>query len=65
MVRNLNLTIDINQDGFEVDILEPESGDVKRIKNVFSPDEHPEFNEQIGNEIYSWISMWEDEMEER
>lgn len=41
---------------------EPESGEQTTFYNAFSPDEHPEFNEQIGNEIYSWLSLWADEL---
>lgn len=49
---------------FDVEIYEPESGDFTRLTNMFSPDEHPVFNEQIGNEIYAWISMLMDEYDE-
>lgn len=66
MERTLNLTIyldDYNKD-VTVDFQEPESGESSRIVTPFSPDEHPEFNERIGNEIYSWITLWADEMEE-
>ena len=62
------LTITITMDEFDktvtADVLEPESGESSRIVVPFSPDEHPEFNERIGNEIYSWITLWADEMEE-
>ena len=30
----------------------------------YSPDEHPEFDERFGQEIYSWISLWMDELED-
>lgn len=30
----------------------------------YSPDEHPEFDTAIGEEIYSWISLWADQKEE-
>ena len=66
MERTLNLTIyldDYNKN-VTVDVREPESGESGRIVTPFSPDEHPEFNERIGNEIYSWITLWADEMEE-
>ena len=39
-------------------VMEPESGLVYEFTDPFSADEHPEYNERIGNEIYSWISMW-------
>lgn len=43
-------------------VYEPESGEQATIYNEFSPDEHSEFNELLGNEIYSWLSLWADEM---
>ena len=64
MERTLTVTIttDKETNTFDVDVLEGESGIVERIRNVpFSPDEHPEFNELIGNEIYSWVSLMMDE----
>lgn len=65
MSRVLELTIRLNGDDFEVDVYEPESGEVAQIQHPYSPDEHPEFNKAIGDEIYSWISLWAEEGEER
>lgn len=62
--RTLELTIRINEDSFEVDVYEPESGEIVQIQHPYSPDEHPEFDKRIGNEIYSWLSLWAEEMEE-
>ena len=70
MKRNLQIEIDCrlhNCDGelegdVEVTIYEPETGDVVWDRIPYSPDEHPEFNEWIGNEIYSWISLMADEI---
>ena len=66
MERTLTLTIALDNYDKTIfaDVLEPESGESSRIVTPFSPDEHPEFNERIGNEIYSWITLWADEMEE-
>lgn len=64
MQRNLELTIRLNESSFEMDVYEPESGEVLRMQFPYSPDEHPEFDKAIGEEIYSWISLWRDEMEE-
>ena len=64
MQRMLELTIRLNEDTFEVDVYEPETGDIAQMEFPYSPDEHPELNEQIGAEIYSWISLWAEEMEE-
>jgi hypothetical protein len=65
MSRVLELTIRLNGDDFEVDVYEPESGEVAQIQYPYSPDEHPEFDKAIGDEIYSWISLWAEEGEER
>ncbi len=61
MQRNLELTIRLNEDTFEVDVYEPESGEVTQMQFPYSHDEHPEFDEKIGEEIYSWISLWADQ----
>ena len=64
MKRVLEITIEANANGcFDVGVYEPETGDWAPFEFPFSPDEHPEFNEAIGNEIYSWVSMLYDEME--
>ena len=62
--RLLEITLVKLQDHFvDVQIYEPETGDWNRKIVPFSPDEHPELNEWIGNEIYEWITymMEEDE----
>ena len=64
MQRLLEITIRLNVDDFEIDVYEPESGEVVQYQHPYSPDEHPEFDETIGNEIYSWISLWRDELED-
>lgn len=61
MQRNLELTIRLNEDTFEVDVYEPESGEVTQMQFPYSPDEHQEFDEKISEEIYSWISLWADQ----
>lgn len=63
--RTLNLSISLDEDEIEVTVSEPESGESKHFRNfAFCPDEHPAFNEIIGEEIYSWISLWTDEADE-
>ena len=67
MERTLTITITTNKNinTFDVDILEGESGIVDHISDVpFSPDEHPEFNDAIGNEVYSWVQLMMDEEED-
>ena len=68
MEKTLTVTITTNEGigTFDVDILEGESGIVDHIRDVpFSPDEHPKFNDAIGNEIYSWVQLMMDEDEYR
>ena len=64
MQRTLELTIRLNENDFEVDVYEPESGEVAQMQFPYSPDEHPEFDKTIGEEIYSWISLWAGQKEE-
>lgn len=58
--KTLELTIRYDADYFEVDIYEPETGECSQMNCALSFDEHPEFNQAIGNEIYSWLSLWMD-----
>lgn len=51
----LNVTLRMDGECITVDILEPESGDSSRVVTSYSPDEHPEFNERVGDELYCWI----------
>ena len=57
MEKNLELTIRMDND-----IYEPESGECSQIDAPLSFDEHPEFDKNIGDEIYSWLSLWADEL---
>lgn len=52
----LELDITTNTEGeFFIRIAHPESGDDAVLAFEFSPDEHPDFNECIGNELYFWV----------
>lgn len=64
MQKTLELTLIVRDGEFDVEVYEPESGDYCCITSPLSYDEHPEFDEKIGNEIYSWISLMADEMED-
>ena len=60
MTRTLTITIGTNleRNTFDVHVSECESGCNMEYTGIpFSPDEHPEFNETIGNEIYSWVTI--------
>lgn len=63
--KNLDIGIKLRSDGLiTVNVYEPETGDTKSIETFFSPDEHPVFNDELGEEIYSWILLWLDELED-
>lgn len=63
--KNLNLSIiALGKDDISIRIYEPESGEESFVQCQYSPDEHPEFNENIGNELYSWLSLWLGELDE-
>ena len=62
MEKNLELTIRMDNDHVEIDIYEPESGECSQIDAPLSFDEHPEFDKNNGDEIYSWLSLWADEL---
>lgn len=64
MERHLELTIRMEDDHFELDVYEPETGEISQIEAPLSFDEHPEFDAKIGTEIYSWLALWADENEQ-
>lgn len=55
----------MDNDHVEIDIYEPESGECSQIDAPLSFDEHPEFDKNIGDEIYSWLSLWADELADK
>lgn len=59
--RHLELTVRLNDEDFEIDIYEPETGMVTQLQHPVSFDEHPEFDKAIGAEIYKWLGLWYDE----
>ena len=61
----LEVTITIDDEYFDVEVTEPESGCNTKFQDIpYMPDEHLEFNEAIGNEVYSWVSVGIDELNE-
>ena len=63
MEINLEIKLVKTSEGiFDVEIYEPETGDFISRSFPFSPDEHPEFDEVISQELYSWISLLMDEI---
>ena len=66
MDRTLTLKIVTNAKDnlFNLFVSDEQSGTATHMLNIpFSPDEHSEFNEEIGNEIYSWVQIMMDEEE--
>lgn len=62
--KTLQLTLRLNENGwFDVDIYEPESGSSFQLNYPYCPDEHPEFNEDIGDEVYSWLGIMVEDLE--
>lgn len=60
--RTLELSLKVcDDDSLEVDIQEPISGTIDRLLFTYSPDEHPEFDQFIGNQLYDWLKMWNEE----
>ena len=58
MEMNLEIKlVKLNDSSFDIEIYEPESGDFTRKTFGYSPDAHPEFDDTLGHEIYSWIIM--------
>ena len=62
--RHLDLTIRLRDGEVEVDVYEPESGEVSQIQLPLLFDGHHDFDEAIGREIYSWLSLWSEEEDE-
>lgn len=62
--KTLQLTLRLNENGwFDVDIYELESGSSFQLNYPYCPDEHPEFNEDIGDEVYSWLGIMVEDLE--
>ena len=63
MERNLEVRLIYSMGVIEVQIYDPESGDQIWKDFMYSPDEHPEFNDWVGNELYDWLMFMEEETE--
>ena len=62
--RSLDVKLTYNNGVVTAQIHDTESGLSTTIENVYSPDEHPEFDEAVGRELYSWLSLMADEATE-
>lgn len=63
MTRHLEITLEVRETDFDVDIYEPETGDF--VSATFTNDDkYSDMDRFVGNEIRSWISMMRDEMDD-
>lgn len=60
IARHLDLLILSDGEDLEVRVTEPQTGECQVIQQPLMFDEHPEFNETIGNEVYNWLGLWKD-----
>ena len=61
--RTLEIDIDMDTEGCRVTVTDTESSSYVSYDVMVEPNEHPEFNEWIGNEIYSWIEFMQEELD--
>lgn len=64
MQKQLEITLKLIDGVVEAEVYEPESGAFDRITNYYAPDDHHEFDADIGAEIYSWLQMMADAKED-
>lgn len=65
MAIKRTMTLELECDGGEISatIHDNESGLTKTVRHPYSPDEHREFDVELGNEVYSWAEIMMDEEE--
>ena len=63
MKRTISIDLSVADGGFTATLSEGESGDHTSRWFPHSPDEHPEFDDWIGAELYDWINELEKEEE--
>lgn len=56
--------VSIDDNTFAVDVSENESGEFINKLFHYKPYNHPEFNEWISTELYSWVEIMQDERED-
>lgn len=57
-IKTLTVFLSMNNDTITATFYEPDTGDTSRVIVPYSPDEHPEFNERVGNELYWWVDEY-------
>lgn len=61
MEKNIEVTVMLDGNEMTLEFYEPESGDFRRMNFDFGSCKPSEFNEAVGGEIYSWVSLMADE----
>lgn len=62
MERHLDVYVTLNGDEYTVEIHDSESSDHTAKSGWFTPNEpHPEFDDWVGGEIYSWLELMNEE----
>lgn len=61
---DLMITVEDDLSSISVEVYDPESGVRNSVVNSFSPDEHPEFDSDVGALLYSWATLMADRIEE-
>lgn len=66
LYKNLDLGFRLSNNGAcEVCVTEPESGIHKTFEFYYMSDGiHPDFDDDLGREVYSWLSLWIDSLED-
>ena len=64
MKRKLELTFDLNKEDFTLDIRDPETGFHTVFPFSYEVFDLTLFSMTAGEELYSWLSLWRDMMEE-
>ena len=59
--RSFTLDLECDENEITVTITDNETCEKKIIKEPYSPDEHLDFDTELGNEIYSWAELMMDE----
>ena len=62
--RDLTLSFTISEDTVDVDIYESMYDEPSFVQSEFSPDEHSEFDEDIGRALYAWMKLLLEEQAE-
>lgn len=62
--KHLDLNVVVDNGCITVHIYEPETGETTTFSKDYSPNEHPEFDAELGKELYSWINLRLEEKEQ-